>query len=322
MAGLAGKENETAQKRRTASRSIRRIAASKTPRMPITLACPACQAPLASEESGRRRCSAGHEFACPNGVPVLLDPAEGWEASAIAAGFEAQYTQVEEPWSYTHRGAEILKYEFVLATARQLVGGTLQGCGVADLGCSLGKLTVALAREGADVLAVDISPTAIRKSREAFDPIRDSVPGSAIFAVASSTRIPVAPGSLDLVILSDGLRSWGLSPDQRGACLATTRAALKPGGAALFLDYMTPRHFASFVAGIDGPILRVERVHYLGDRLFYKIESGLTHLGLLPRMGLARRLVASEAVARGLRAVSRLGGRFGAKHICVIARPK
>ena len=111
--------------------------------------------------------------------------------------------------------------------------------------------------------------------------------------------------------------SWRLTPAQLDACLQTTSDILKPRAAALFLDYMAPRQVNAFVQSIDARWVSVEEVFFLGDRLYYTIERVARDLRLP-----LRRLLASEGVARGLRAFSNLGGRRGSKHICVIARAR
>jgi ubiquinone/menaquinone biosynthesis C-methylase UbiE len=275
-------------------------------------ACPTCAAPL-TFHSTECHCAAGHIYPVRQEVPVLLVAAEGWDAAATAADFEALYQRESEPWNYTRSGAERLKYRFLVEQATRLAGSS--GARVADVGCSLGGAAWELARQGFDVLGLDLSPTAISRARAArgSSPIR----GNAEFVVASATRLPLASSSCDLLLLSDGLRSWRLSPEQVRQCLAETSRSLRPGGVAIIQDYMHPRHFDRFIATVADSPLEIVEVRYLNDRLFYKLEGWARKLRVRP---LLDGFFASEAVAQFLAGCSSLVGRRGTKHICIFAR--
>ena len=281
------------------------------------LACPSCHAPLDDRTTSRWRCALGHQFPVVLGAARLLDAADPNRDERVAADFERLYQVDAEPWHYTRRGAEILKYRFLLDAVRGLCGGSLRGRVVIDVGCSLGGLAIALAGAGANVLAIDLSETAVRRAQAAF--AESGGRGLATFAVGSATRLPCAPGAADVIVLSDGLRTWKFNREQRLACLESVARVLRPNGAALFLDYMHPRHFREFTDAIDQAPLRVARVHYLGDRLFYNVERAARKTGLLQRKGFFNRLVASARLARILAVVSGLLGSSGSKHLCVVA---
>lgn len=274
--------------------------------------CPECQCEL-HFSSAECRCDNHHRFPVRQGVPFLLAPTEGWDTARTTQEFEALYQREAEPWNYTGSGAERLKYAFLVAQAARWCGP--DGGRIADVGCSLGGAAWALAQKGFDVLGMDLSSTAIFRARAAR--AGTGLPGRAEFIVASATRLPLATASCDVVLLSDGLRSWRLDERQIRDCLAETRRSLRPGGVAIFQDYMHPRHFDGFIGKIAASGLRVQEVHYLGDRLFYKLEGWAQKAHLRRAM---RRFFASERVARILRSLSRLIGRRGTKHICVIAR--
>ena len=64
-----------------------------------------------------------------------------------------------------------------------------------DLGCGEGRSSVFLAREGFDVLAIDLSPTIIRKGIERFGRRRE-----VNYSVAELTSLPVRSGNFDLAV--------------------------------------------------------------------------------------------------------------------------
>lgn len=275
-------------------------------------ACPTCRSSL-SDRGDHFACERGHVFPAHHGVAVLLDASEGWDASATAKDFENLYRAEAEPWNYTRNGAERMKYAFLVEQAARWCGR--QGGAVADVGCSLGGAACELAAQGYGVLGLDLSPTAIVRAREnASKRFGATAP---TFVVASATRLPLADQSCDVVLLSDGLRSWRLSPDQVRQCLAETKRVLRPGGIAVIQDYMHPRHFDRFIASVRESELRLVEAHYLGDRLFYKLRGWAQKLHLGSALA---GFFASETIAHGLRGLSRLVGRRGSKHICLIAQ--
>jgi len=75
----------------------------------------------------------------------------------------------------------------------------LRGARVLDAGCGTGALSVALARRGADVLGVDVSPTLVGLANERAP--RDLGAGSATFAVGD--MLDSALGRFDYVVAMD-----------------------------------------------------------------------------------------------------------------------
>jgi len=88
---------------------------------------------------------------------------------------------------------------------------------VVDLGCGTGLLTQTLTRRfaGASVVGLDLSLDMLRPAR-----------ARAAVACANVYALPVAPGSVDLVVCSVSFH-WYADPDR---ALAEIRAALAPGG--------------------------------------------------------------------------------------------
>ncbi|MEM7691000.1 MAG: magnesium protoporphyrin IX methyltransferase, partial [Pseudomonadota bacterium] len=75
----------------------------------------------------------------------------------------------------------------------------LEGRRILDAGCGTGLLAVDLARKGAEVLAVDLSPTLISLARERLP--KDIGPGSIQFEVGDMANI--ATGEFDHVVAMD-----------------------------------------------------------------------------------------------------------------------
>ena len=225
--------------------------------------------------------------------------------------FEALHGEGEEPWAFSERGVETLRHARVAA----LVGALLpdaRASGAAprvlELGCSLGLMTGRLAALPAALVAMDLSPTAVRRARA-------RVPG-ARFVAGSATALPVTPRAFDVVVASDGLHSWQLGAADRAAALREIHDALVPGGSAVLTEHLRPERFAAFVAEVRASPLRVARVTYLHDRPCYQFEGWLK---AVRHWRVARALRRSPAVARALVACGRPFGAAGSRHVCVVA---
>lgn len=90
---------------------------------------------------------------------------------------------------------------------------------VVDLGCGGGLMAVPLARAGARVVGLELSRTALREGRK-------QRASSAHFVCADVHAPPVAPGSADLVLLSDVLEHVA----EPAVVISAAARILRPGG--------------------------------------------------------------------------------------------
>lgn len=106
--------------------------------------------------------------------------------------------------------------DLMRATLLEWMPADLRGCRILDAGCGTGLFSVEAARRGADVLAVDLSPTLITLAQERTP--RDVGPGSVQFQV--DDMLNPALGRFDYVVAMDSLIHYD-APD-----LATALAQL------------------------------------------------------------------------------------------------
>lgn len=101
----------------------------------------------------------------------------------------------------------------------------LRGQRLLDAGCGTGALAIEASRRGADVVAVDLSPTLISLAQERAP---QDLPGRVTFAVGD--LLDPAFGAFDHVVAMDSLIHY------EGADIARTLAALAPrvGGSLIF----------------------------------------------------------------------------------------
>jgi SAM-dependent methyltransferase len=95
---------------------------------------------------------------------------------------------------------------------------------ILDIPCGTGRHANALAREGFDVIGLDLQPAYLHTARDE---------GAATYAAADMRALPIADGSIDLVL--NMWNSLGYFPDatQEAATLAEFRRILRPGGIVL-----------------------------------------------------------------------------------------
>lgn len=100
---------------------------------------------------------------------------------------------------------------------------------ILDFGCGEGQLSTQLARLGAHVTAIDISPelVAIAKKRAALDGVQDRIE----FMVGDIANVPLRPNAFDVVVASAVLHHVDLR-----VVLPQLLVHLKPGGAAMLIE--------------------------------------------------------------------------------------
>ena len=227
--------------------------------------------------------------------------------------FEGRYRSSEEPWSFSERAAERLRHRWVVDTVRRF--GPRRAL---DVGCSLGQLTGALAELPMELHAVDVSPTAVTRARARIANGNGVAQGRDRlgFVAGSAVTLPLASSTYDFLTACDGLYSWELDDDDRHRAVKELRRVLRVGGHILLTEHTRPGRFEEFIGEITRGGLRVVSVEYLYDRPWYQVESWFRSVRGL---GIVRRVLKSEAVARALQGVGRLLGTKASRHICVIA---
>ena len=221
--------------------------------------------------------------------------------------YETMYRGSPEPWNYRRRGAELLRHERIAEELGRLApryGRAL------DIGCSLGQLTIHLAPLAEHLFAFDVSESAVRRTRQQLGS------GGLHCAVAALPGLPFRSGGFDLIVAADAIHEFVPEP-QRARAVREIFQALRPGGVALFTDYMQHQRFPGFLELVAGNGFAVERVVPLYDRCWYQFESWFKAVRHWTWVG---GLLASIGVARALRWPARALGRAGSRHILILAR--
>jgi SAM-dependent methyltransferase len=156
-----------------------------------------------------------------------------WERAEIArSAFEADHTPdarlVASPDQLARYLAPSVTTVYPLEYAYALVGN-VTGLRVLDFGCGSGENSLVLARRGAKALGVDISADLIAVAQRRL--AVNGLPGAAEFVVGSAHDLPLADGSVDLVLGIAILHHLDLDASAR-----EIHRVLKPGGRAIFQE--------------------------------------------------------------------------------------
>lgn len=192
----------------------------------------------------------------------------------------------------------------------------LRGARVLDLGCGGGLLSEALARAGASVLGIDLSPELIDIARLHLLERRQAGESLAVeYRVADVEALAGAvPGSFDAITCMEMLEHV---PDPRRVLAASARL-LKPGG-RLFLSTLnrTPAAFALAIVGAEYLAGLLPRGTH-DYRQFIRpaeLAAGLREAGLEPEE-------VSGLRYDPLRRSARVGGAPSVNYLCVARKPE
>jgi SAM-dependent methyltransferase len=170
-----------------------------------------------------------------------------------AACFETKYQKARDPWSFAASAYEQRRYDLTVA---MLPAARYRR--VFEPGCSVGELTARLAGRCDRLLAMDSSPTAVKRARErcvGLDHV-DVVEG----------ELPQAwpDGTYDLVVLSE--LGYYFTAEHWAALVARSAQALLPDGTLLAVHWRgrSPDH-----------VLRGDDVHAIA-----RSEAGVRRLQL------------------------------------------
>ncbi len=150
-----------------------------------------------------------------------------YAAADAEAVFDAVHGRDEDPWQYNTSWYEERKRALTLAALpRPHYGSGL------EIGCSIGTLSLDLARRSSGFLAVDASSTAVERAAARLA----QVPGAAARHLTVPSHWP--EGTYDLVVVSE--IGYYLSPAELSELLDRIRGAMEPGGTLLLCHWRHP----------------------------------------------------------------------------------
>jgi len=220
--------------------------------------------------------------------------------------YERLYTLHREPWNYSKRGAEILRYALIIDCLKAIQPRFNV---VLDIGCGLGQLTQKLIEISQELLAIDVSPAAVSRAAGAVKNPKVR------FLAAKLPGMPFAHSQFDLIVSADGI--YEFVPDEmKDAAISDISRTLKPGGYALFSDYLKHEHFQNY-QDLIAKHLKIVKVQLLNDRLWYQFESWFK---AVRNWGAVKKVLSSTAIAQALSIPAKMLGRYGSSHILILAQ--
>ena len=101
---------------------------------------------------------------------------------------------------------------------------------VLDMACGTGDVSIALKRNGLDVVGADISENMLALARKKAPEID--------FRYGDASELPFADGSFDAVTIAFGIRNF----DKRAQCIRELHRVLKDGGMLAIAEFSIPRN--------------------------------------------------------------------------------
>lgn len=272
--------------------------------------CPNCKNNLKIED-GKYLCSnCNSSYEITSNIPVLIslhNTLENLSQKNLAEYFDSKYEKDEDPWNYESSAAEKMKYEFVTKLVKEL-NPNIQT--VLDVACSFGYLSNKLSNISENVVGIDVSLNALMKANEKYKKKNIN------FVSAGAENIPLREKSFDAVILCDGLNGMDLTGVHRENAVKESLRVLKNEGFTIFTDYLKPNQFESYIEYIKNSDYKIKEVHYLNDRLWYKLKHGLQ---AFKNNSAFKKFLSSMPAGKALSKISSLFGKNGSSHICIVA---
>ncbi|TFH69925.1 PIG-L family deacetylase [Cellulomonas sp. HD19AZ1] len=170
--------------------------------------------------------------AAPDDAPAA-DPGAGAGATTLPASyFDATYARHDDPWGFTDRWYETRKRALTLAALPDE-----RYARVLEVGCSIGVLTVELARRADALTATDVADAALDRARARLG---DDEPHVRLVrgALGGAGNDALPGGPFDLVVLSEV--GYYLSASDLAAALPDLLTRLARGGTLLACHWRHP----------------------------------------------------------------------------------
>jgi len=223
---------------------------------------------------------------------------------------EDHYEEGAEPWNYSVRSMELLRHEWIAENLKKT--GIQSDTRVLEMGCSLGLMTEKIAELGPKITAIDLSPKAIAQAK-----VRCRQFNNVEFQVADVCKLPFPDSSFDRVTVCDGLFSWYLSEEAQAQVSMEVSRVLKPGGIALFSDYIHHKAFYKVRANAVVGGLTILEEHLLGDHPGYQFASAFK---AIEDWKPVEKILANRRLGKMLLWLGKRFGESGSRHILVIAK--
>ena len=156
----------------------------------------------------------------------MSTPEEHALAASSANAFEQRYAAQPDPWQFETSPYEQGRYEAILRTLPRA-----RYRRAFEPGCSVGALTTRLAARCDEVVATEVSTTALKRARE-----RCAKQPNVQFATANLQRDALPAGTFDLIVFSE--IGYYFTPPVLTEIISRLAAALDSGGEIIAVHWI------------------------------------------------------------------------------------
>lgn len=232
----------------------------------------------------------------------------------ITADFESFFNSENNPWDYSTGASEKYRYQAVIAKAQELKPNPER---VMEIGCCLGQFTALLEGWPKEVVAVDISKSAVQKAEANIKAWYPNPKTNFSYYASPANAVPIPNNSLELVFLLDVLMAVSDADEIRKLTLIALKEQLVSGGYLITTDYLNPNDTERYITMLKSSGLELVEVIPLYDRLWFRLRS---NINFLRGTKLYNKILNSNSIANYLRKQSRKKGHKGSKHQIYVLR--
>jgi SAM-dependent methyltransferase len=221
--------------------------------------------------------------------------------------YDSLYRSQAEPWNYSERAIELLRYEALQGKVKNYLHPRKS---LLEIGCSRGLLSSQIAPLAEEFTAMEISATALAETQNRLHAM--ALTTKLHFQIGSALELPFPTESYQCVLAADGIHEWGFTKEQKQKVYAEIHRVLRPGGHAIFSDYLKPEWFSDVLSEFQNSPFQLVETEYFGDRFCYQMESLLKAFA---NSHWAKEIKASVKLASLLRALGKQLGPTGSRHL-------
>jgi ubiquinone/menaquinone biosynthesis C-methylase UbiE len=190
-----------------------------------------------------------------------------WQGTLrVEPGTKEFYAAIDERFIRAHAHFGHPNYPAEPIFARQINYQARRGQRVLEIGCGMGAVAATMAQQGLDVTAIDITPTAVRMTRQRFTLM--GLDGNILQADAE--RLPFRDASFDLVW------AWGVIHHTANMAQAVNEIyrVLRPGGEVKVMVYYRDAMHNWMEAGLMRGVLKGEFLRKRYNDILREVSDG------------------------------------------------